>query len=108
MLACPVRTCSRRERNSSSVMTSSVGKNPLSAVAIRPPGRYHFVYCGIGISAVPSLPKAVRRVRLPYPAIEAHPPPRVGFCVHGEDGMTPALAERFAQYAAKLRFSDLP
>src|SRR5262245_16849714 len=24
---------------------------------------------GIGISAVPSLPKAVRRVRLPYPAI---------------------------------------
>ena len=25
--------------------------------------------CGIGISAVPSLPKAVRRVRLPYPAL---------------------------------------
>ena len=31
--------------------------------------------CGIGISAVPSLPKAVRRVRLPYPAFSTLLPP---------------------------------
>jgi predicted secreted protein len=28
--------------------------------------------CGIGISAVPSLPKAVKGVRLPYPALLKH------------------------------------
>ncbi len=30
---------------------------------------YNFHRSGIGISVVPSLPKAVRRVRLPYPAL---------------------------------------
>src|SRR5579864_8997914 len=32
-----------------------------------------FLPCGIGISAVHSLPKAARRVRLPYPALYSRP-----------------------------------
>ena len=49
-----------------------------SPVATFPIKGYVNYRCGIGIAAVPSLPKAVRRVRLPYPALYTTPRNRLG------------------------------
>ena len=48
--------------------------------------------CGIGISAVPSLPKAVRRVRLPYPASAPVSPPGPLLLMDSHMPYTPILA----------------
>ena len=45
------------------------------------------IVCGIGIPVVPSLPKAVKRVRLSYPAL-------IRFCKSGDCDTT--LADKFA------------
>src|SRR4029078_2936257 len=53
--------------------------------------------CGIGISAVPSLPKAVKRVRLPYPALPTLQSPKPTDHVRGLCCFPVPEGTRFAQ-----------